>query len=114
MTLEIGSILVRSNYVCKKRYNFVSFLFVIVTYFLLSHNYVICLFNVVMLFNDVRIALYFGSFKLRTEITLQNGHLLVTFVCNQKMTKKNTYLLHNLLAGISKYSLFYYLLLIRW
>ena len=70
MTLEIGTILVRSNYVWKQRYNYVSFLFVIVTYFLLRHSYVICLFDVVTFFIDVRITLYFGTLELRTEITL--------------------------------------------
>ena len=39
-------------------------------------------------FHDVGITLYFGTFKSCTEITFQNGHFLVTFVCNQKMTKK--------------------------
>ena len=70
MTLEIGSILVRPNYIWKKRYNYVSFLFVIATYFLLRHNYVICLFDVVTFFDNVRITLYFGTLELRTEITL--------------------------------------------
>ena len=49
----------------------VSFLFIIVTYFLLRHNYVIYLFDVVMFFEKVRITLYFGKFELRIEITLQ-------------------------------------------
>ena len=51
--------------------NYVSFLFVIVTYFLLRHNYVIYLFDVVTFFDNVRITLYFGTFELRMEITLQ-------------------------------------------
>ena len=38
--------------------------------FLLRHNYVICLFDVVRFFDDVRIMLYFGTLELRTEITL--------------------------------------------
>ena len=88
MMLELCYILVRSNYVRKLRSNYVSFLFVIVTYFLLRHNYAICLFVVVTFFIDVRITLYFSTFDLRTDITLQNGYFLVTFVCNQKMTKK--------------------------
>ena len=70
MTLEIGSILVRSNYIWKWRDIYVSFLFVIVTYFLLRHNDVIWLFDVVKVFDDVRITLYFSTFKLHTEITL--------------------------------------------
>ena len=51
--------------------NYVSFLFVIVTYFLFRHIYVIYLFDVVTIFDDVRITLYFGTFELRMEITLQ-------------------------------------------
>ena len=39
--------------------------------FLLRHNYVIYLFNVNTLFNDVRITLYFDTFELHMEITLQ-------------------------------------------
>ena len=70
MTLDIGTILVRSNYVWKQRYNNVSFLFVIVTYFLLRHNYVICLFDVIKFFDGVGITLYFDTIELRTEITL--------------------------------------------
>ena len=38
---------------------------------LLRHNYVIYLFDVVTFFDDVRITLYFGTFELRIEITLQ-------------------------------------------
>ena len=68
--------------------NYVSFLFLIVTYFLFRHNYVIYLFDVVTFFDDVRITLYFGTLELRTEITLRNGHFLVTLVCNQNLTKK--------------------------
>ena len=79
MTLELPYILLGSNYAWKYRYNDVSFLFVIVMYFLLRHNYVIYLFGLVTFFDDVRITLYFGTFKLCTEIT---------FVCNQNMTKK--------------------------
>ena len=88
MMLELCYILVRSNYVRKLRSSYVSFLFVIVTYFLLRHNYFICFFGVVTFFDDVIITLYFGTLRLRREITLQNGYFLVTFVCNQKMTKK--------------------------
>ena len=39
--------------------------------FLLRHNYVIYLFDVVTFFDNVRITLYFGTFELRLEITLQ-------------------------------------------
>ena len=54
-----------------------------------------------MFFDGVRIALYFGTFELRREITLSNGHFLVTFVSNQKMAKKirNYYLIHQLGMG---------------
>ena len=71
MTLEIGTILVRSNYVWKQRYSYVLFLFVIVAYFLLRHNCIICLFDVVTFFNDVRNTLYFSTLELRMEIKLQ-------------------------------------------
>ena len=49
--------------------NYVSFLFVIVTYFLFRHNYVVYLFDVVTIVDDVRITLYFGTFELRMEMT---------------------------------------------
>ena len=49
--------------------NHVSFLFVIVTYFLFCPNYSICLFDVVTFLDDVGITLYFGTFELRMEIT---------------------------------------------
>ena len=47
------------------------FLFVIVRYFLLRHNYVIYLFDIVTFFNDVIIALYFSAFELRMEVMFQ-------------------------------------------
>ena len=47
-----------------------SFLFVIVTYFLLRRNYSIYLFDVVTFFSEVRI-MFYGSFELRMEIKLQ-------------------------------------------
>ena len=58
------------------------------TYFLLRHNYAIYLFVVVTSFDDVRITLYFGSFELRTEITLQlrfvfAGHCDVFFITSK-------------------------------
>ena len=37
--------------------------------FLSGHNCVICLFGVVTFFDDVRITLYFGTFKLCMEVT---------------------------------------------
>ena len=80
-TLELRFILVHSNYVWKWRDNYVSFLFVVVTYFLLRCNYVIYLFNVVTFFNDVRNRFYFGTFELRMEITLQLRFVFVRH-CN--------------------------------
>ena len=53
-TLELRYIWVRTIYLWKWHGNYVSFLFVIVTYFLLSYNYVIYLFDVVTFFDDVR------------------------------------------------------------
>ena len=38
---------------------------------LLRHNYFIYLFDVVTFFDNVRITLYFGTFELRIETTLQ-------------------------------------------
>ena len=38
---------------------------------LLRHNYVIYLFDVVTFFDNVRVTLYFGTFELQLEITLQ-------------------------------------------
>ena len=70
MTLELRYILICLNYAWKQLYNYVSFLLVIVNYFLLRHNYVIYLFAIVTFFDDVRITLYFSTFELRTEITL--------------------------------------------
>ena len=39
--------------------------------FLLRHNYVIYLFDGITFFDDVRITLYFDTFELLMEITLQ-------------------------------------------
>ena len=49
--------------------NYVSFLFVIVTYFLFRHNYAIYLFGVVTIFDEVRITLFSCKFELRIEMT---------------------------------------------
>ena len=57
------------------------------TYFLLRLNYIIYLFDVVTIFDYVKITLYFGTFELSMEITLLNGQFLITFVYNQKMRK---------------------------
>ena len=52
-------------------YNYPSLLFLILTYILLRHNYLIYFFDVVTFFYDVRITLYFGTFELCMEIMLQ-------------------------------------------
>ena len=39
--------------------------------FLLRHSYVIYIFDRITFFDNVRITLYFGTFELRMEITLQ-------------------------------------------
>ena len=70
MTFELSFILVRSNYVWKATLQLRFVFFIIVTYFLLRPNSVICLFDVVTFFDYVRITLYFGTFELRLEITL--------------------------------------------
>ena len=56
--------------------------------FLLRHNYVICLLDIVTFFDGVRITLYFGTFELRMEITLQlrfafARHCNVFFITSQ-------------------------------
>ena len=61
--------------------NYVSLLFVIVTYFLFRHNYVIYLFNELKFFDDVRNKFYFGTFELCKEITLQLRFVFVRH-CN--------------------------------
>ena len=48
---------------------------------LLRHNYVIYVLNIVTFFDNVRITLYFGTFKLRMEITLQLRSVLIQH-CN--------------------------------
>ena len=87
-TLELRFILVHSNYVWKWRDNYVSFLFVVVTYFLLRCNYVIYLFNVVTFFNDVRNRFYFGTFELCMEMTLQLRFVFVPH-CNVFLLRHN-------------------------
>ena len=47
--------------------------------FLFLHNYVIYLFNVLTIFDDVRMPLYFGTFELRMEMTWK---LLFVFLCH--------------------------------
>ena len=53
------------------RYVFARHCDVIYDVVLLRHNYVIYLFDVVTFFDNVRTTLYFGTFELRIEITLQ-------------------------------------------
>ena len=48
---------------------------------LLRHNYVIYVLNIVTFFDNVRITLYFGTFKLRMEITLHLRSVLIRH-CN--------------------------------
>ena len=55
---------------------------------LLRYNYVICLLDVVTLFDNVRIGLYFGAFELRMEIAPQlrfafARHCNVFFITSQ-------------------------------
>ena len=85
ITLYFGTFELRMEITLER--NYVSFWLVIATYCLLRHNQVIYLLVVVTFFDNVRITLYFSTFELHTEITLQNGHFLVTFVWNKKMTK---------------------------
>ena len=80
-TLEFRYILVPSNCAWKWRDNYASLLFVFVTYFLLRHNCVIYLFDVVMFFDNVRNRFYFGTFELRMEITVQLRFAFVGY-CN--------------------------------
>ena len=41
------------------------------TCYLLRYKYVICFFDVVTFFDDIRNRLYFGTFEFRMEVTLQ-------------------------------------------
>ena len=68
--------------------NYDLFLVVIGTYFLFRHNYLIYLFDVVTLFNDVRIRFYFGTFELRLELTLQLRFVFVRH-CNVFLLRHN-------------------------
>ena len=47
--------------------------------FLLRYNYVICLFDVVTFFDNVRVTLYSGTFELRLEITLQLRYVFARY-----------------------------------
>ena len=48
--------------------------------FLLRYNYIIYLFDVVTFFDNVRITFYFGTFELRLEIILQLHFVLLVIV----------------------------------
>ena len=61
---------IRLHNALKQRYSYVSFLFSILTQ-LLGHNYVTYLFDVVTIFDNVIIKLYFDAFELRIEKSLQ-------------------------------------------
>ena len=63
-------------------------LFIISAYFLLRHNYVFYLLDVITFFDEVRITLYFDMFELRMEIKLQlhfvfGRHFQVFFIASQ-------------------------------
>ena len=87
-TLDLRYISVRSNYVRKWRENYVSPLFVILTYFLLHCNYIIYLFNVVTFLDYVRNRFYFSTFELCMEITLQLRFVFVRY-CNIFLLRHN-------------------------
>ena len=61
--------------------------------YLLRHNCVICLFDVVTLFDNVRITLYFGTFEFRMEITLQLGFVFARHCDVFSITPQSRYLL---------------------
>ena len=83
ITLQLCFVFVRHCDVFLLRYNYANYLFDVVTFelrleilrhndvALLCHNHVIYLFNVVTFVDNVRITLYFGTFELLMEITLQ-------------------------------------------
>ena len=57
--------------------NYVSFLFVIVIYFLFRCNYVVYLFDIITFINDIINRYCFGTSELRMEITLQLRFMFV-------------------------------------
>ena len=67
ITLYFGTFQLRME----MKWNYISFLFVIVTYSLFRHSYVIYLFHVVTFFDEVRNSFHICTLKLRMEITLQ-------------------------------------------
>ena len=105
ITWKLRFVFVRHCDVFLLRYNYVIYLFDVVTFelrleitlqlryvfarhcdvislrhndvVLLHHNYFIYLFVVVTIFDDVRITLYFGTFELRMEMTWQLRFIFV-------------------------------------
>ena len=60
---------------------------------LLRHNYVIYSFDVVTFFDNVRITLYFGTFELHIEITLELRFVLAPHCDVLFITSQSRYLL---------------------
>ena len=60
--------------------------------FLLRHNCVIYLFDVVTFFDNVRITLYFGTFEFRMEMTLQLGFVFARHCDVFSITSQSLYL----------------------
>ena len=56
--------------------------------FLLRHNYVIYLFDVVTFFDNVRITLYFGTFELRLEKALELRYVFARY-CDVILLRHN-------------------------
>ena len=92
ITLYFGTFELRLAITLQLRYVFACHCDVILLHHndlvLLRHNYVIYLFDVVTFFDNVRITLYFGTFELRMEITLQlrfvfARHCNVFFITSQ-------------------------------
>ena len=92
ITLYFGTFELRLAITLQLRYVFARHCDVILLHHndlvLLRHNYVIYLFDVVTFFDNVRITLYFGTFELRMEITLQlrfvfARHCNVFFITSQ-------------------------------
>ena len=63
--------------------------------FLLRYNYVIYLFDVVTFFDNVKITLYFGTFELRLEITLQLCYVFARHCDVILLRQKDVVLLHH-------------------
>ena len=85
ITLYFGTFELRLEIILQLRYVFARHCDAILLHHndvvLLRHNYVIYLVNVVTFFDNVRFTLFFGTFKLRMEITLQL-HFVFVRPCN--------------------------------